>query len=251
MNNVLSTAWTALVVAAMATTAFACTEETAADADSGADTNTSASTIPGPGYWVDRTYVVTVPATNWSKPKGIGSDVGAFVPRFAFTITGSTETQVDLLVGTAIDTAQDTCTPTSSFTGSSETYPAVRIGPQDFRARVVNDIDAENPIVVYATLYDLEFVDILPTDVAPAEDGVLRGVIDTRELYSLFSQLPDPTPDTVCAASAAFEAPCTACRDGEPYCIELEAIGIGATETGLDGISPIAESDLDPSCLRD
>jgi hypothetical protein len=205
---------------------------------------------PGASVWLDRTYVLSIPATNWSKPKGIGSDVGVFVPQFAFTITGSTETQIDLVMGTALDDAtQDPCNPTSTFPGTSDPFPAVQIGPRDFRARVVNDTTDDEPIIVLATIADLELIDVLPADGEPAEDGVLRGRIDTRDVFTLFTQLPEPSPETVCAAAASFEAPCAACDDGEEFCIDLEAIGLGATEAELPALLPIDESDIDASCL--
>jgi hypothetical protein len=97
-------------------------------------------------------------------------------------------------------------------------------------------------------IHDLTITDVLPDGDTLSVTGELRGTMDFRELYPLFTLLENPTPVTVCDAfEMTYLAPCVPCpNDGEPFCLSVMANTLGAVPT--DGaIEPVDA--VDPSCV--
>lgn len=197
--------------------------------------------------WSDRTYLLEVPGTHWSEPPQIGNEIGDFVPKFMLRIQGSAPDSFQVLVGTAdANGAQNTCNPTALFQATSSGSPNVQIGPGAFPVHLQHPTQ---DVAVDATIHELTLTNILPDGAALAEEGELTAMVDARELYPLFTLLPEPSPDAVCAALDSFNAACAPCpHDSEAYCLALKAVRLGASELAGAGMQPVDAANRDPSC---
>jgi hypothetical protein len=196
------------------------------------------------GRWVGKTYQLTIPASNWSEPPGIGRDIGDFVPSFLISVARGTGDDLAITLGTVAAGAQDPCNPTTAITASGAAYPGVRIAAPSVPLHIVHPFE---DITVNTTIHDLAFENVLPTG-APARDGTVTATIDAAEVYPLFTQVPNRDKDNVCAALASFGAPCAACaHNAQPYCLTIGAVELGATETAI-AVQPIAAANIPPSC---
>ena len=196
--------------------------------------------------WEGRTYLLDIPSTSWSEPAGVGRDIGEFVPQFLITLERASGDTYDALLGTAEAGVQNTCNPTTRVEAVARPYPNVEIVAREFPMYLRH---VREDVVVTATIRDLSLRNILPDGAALAEEGQLTALVDARELYPLFTLIPQPSAAAVCAALAAFDAPCGPCAtDDEPFCLALEAVRLGAIELEIP-VAPVAADTLDPACL--
>jgi hypothetical protein len=194
--------------------------------------------------WVGKTYLMQVPHTHWSVPRGVGAEIGPFVPFFLIRIDSADGNQVEATIGTALDSAtQDMCTPTSKFTGTSAMFPMVTLGPAPMPVFLRN---ANGGVAVNTTIQNLTFENLLPDGVTLPDDmeGYVRAVMDFREAAPMFTLLPEPTPDNACMAlQEALMVPCEVCPQdpAATYCLSLVADGVGAVEyTGTPMVEVVA-----------
>lgn len=199
--------------------------------------------------WAGKTYLLGITKDRWADPPRIGNEIGDFVPNFLMRIERGGEGEIDVTLGTADATpAQQVCNPTTQIASTESGYPSVVIAAPTFPLYIQHPLKPE--LRVNATIYDLTITNVLPDGGTPASEGELSAVMDLRELYPLFTQLGEPTPDIVCGALKSFGAPCETCAfDSEAYCLSIRAIGLGANETPDMTVEPIEPSAVDPSCL--
>jgi hypothetical protein len=199
--------------------------------------------------WVGKTYLLDyVPAANWTKPKGVGSDVGAYVPQFLIGVAAGTGSDLAITLTTAMDGSQDMCNPTTQVTVSGANYPSSEISVPSLPIHVV-DTDSAHPASVHSTAHDFLLKDVLPADSA-AKVGELDATVDLGELYKLFYLVPNATPDAVCQTLNQAGVPCDVCAfNQQPYCLTLQASQIVASKSAAT-ITPLADSVIasDPSC---
>jgi hypothetical protein len=193
--------------------------------------------------WAGKTFLLKVPAANWSMPRGIGGDIGAFVPDFLIRVDGGSGDDLKVTLATAPAPAdvQDPCNPTSGLMVSAATYPNSQIVAPALPMRLV---DTENSIIVNTTIHDFTLTDLLP----PAMEGTLTATVDVSEVYPLFTLIPNATKESVCTQLEAFGAPCAICAfSNQPYCLTLQAVQLGATPVPTT-VSPLAPSGIPASC---
>ncbi len=197
--------------------------------------------------WAGQTYLIEVPASSWAEPRGVGGEFGEFVPQFLLAVEEGSESELDVHLGTARDGAQDRCGPTTRAAAAAD-YPAVQIGPSALNVHIVHEFEQ---LQVNTTILDFTLHNVLPGGGEPAEEGELTGMMDVRELYTMFTLLgPRRSPDTVCNAVASFGAACGACpTDGATYCIAVRANYFGAREVEMQ-LEPISADSLDATCLE-
>lgn len=182
-------------------------------------------------------FALDIPEPYWTSPPGIGGEIGSFVPRFLFNLSGTAVT-----LGTAHEALQDPCTPTQ-VPPAVVAKPAFALGPTDFQMNLFN---SSNQARVNAIIRNLTITNILPpTDVG----GTLTAVLDAREIYPLFHLLPDPDPTTVCSALASFGAPCEPCpQDGQLFCLTIVAERLEAVPAPEIAMGMVDSSTLGPAC---
>ena len=197
--------------------------------------------------WENRSYMLEIPSTHWSEPAQIGNEIGAFVPRFLLQVAGSSPDQFTITVGTADAAgAQNLCSVTSEFQAQAADHPNVQIGPSTLPVHLVHPTQ---PVEVDATIYDMAMANILPNGVTLAEEGEFTAVVDARELYPLFTLLPEPSAETVCAALDTYDSACVSCpTDGAIFCLPLKAVRLGASEMSGMAVVPVDATTRDPSC---
>jgi hypothetical protein len=191
---------------------------------------------PAADPWAGKTFLLEVPKHNWSEPRGIGDEIGEFVPFFMLEVeAGDDDGEYSVTVGTASEgPEQDLCTPTTVFEATSEGAGELQIGPNDFPVHLEH---ISEDVAVNATIYDLSLTNILP----PSEEGELTAIMDMRELYPMFTLIPEPSPEAVCNALSSFEAPCEPCpTDSEEFCLSLTAVRLAATEIADGSLEPVA-----------
>ena len=194
---------------------------------------------PVDGEWAG-IYALDVPASYWTEPPGAGAEIGAFVPRFLFNVSGSTVT-----LATANDSVQDPCTPTA-VVESSVTPPQFKVGPLDYQMHLVNTV---NHSQVNALVRNLTIANVLP----PVDDagGTLSAVLDAREIYPLFHLVPNPQPSNVCLALESFGAPCEPCpHDGESFCLTLAAARLEAVPAPELAMTAVDAASLGAECAE-
>ena len=213
-----------LMILALLPAAAACgsdSESTPADGSTGGAGNAQ------PVSWDNTTYKLQIPSSSWSEPQGVGAEISDFVPPFLLSVATCANDTCGLMLGTADSAgAQQMCNATVN-TNATGTPPAVQIGPLDFPMYIKH---VSQDVSVYATAYDLTITNVLPSSNGIATAGELAATMDVRELYPMFTMVVIRTPDTVCEAFASQGADCTACADGQPYCLTLKAIRLGAIE---------------------
>jgi hypothetical protein len=202
----------------------------------------------GASAWTGQTYVLAVPENNWAEPTGVGQDLGEFVPPFAIQVESAADGSYDVLLGTTDPAgAQQPCNATTRVTATSAGEPAIQIGPVEFPLYIKHV--REEGLAVETVVHNFMLKDVLPNGATPSETGELTAVVDIRDIYELFTQILGRTPDSVCEAlsSNAACSPCAA--DGQPYCVSLRAILLGATPSPLV-LSPIDAALIDrTACL--
>lgn len=194
--------------------------------------------------WSGHTYLLDITAANWAVPRGgVGREIDPFVPNFLMRIDGDAPDRFDVTMGTAkADGAQDPCNQTGVIEGTSD-GGGVTISAPMFPLHIQYP---EEGLAVDAYAYDMSITNILPNGGAPAQDGVFTTTMDFREVYELFTALPQPTPEAVCISfEDAYDIPCAPCKDGEPFCLTLQATDLGAVESSA-AIEPVVADDVDP-----
>jgi len=206
------------------------------------DTMEPATSAPTPGLgpdpagapgaaWVGKTYLLRTSAGDWTTPRGIGQDIGPYVPGFLLRIDSADGTNVGITIGTVpAETSmspldmQDACTATQAVVAQSATFPGITIGPLDFTTYLTNMGYAVN-----AHIRGLTFSNVLPGAAEPV--GTLTATLDFREVAHLLTLLPTPDPGSACTAlEESRMAPCTACADSQPYCLTIAADPVEAIE---------------------
>ena len=199
------------------------------------------------GRWIGQTYLLEIPPANWSEPRGIGGDIGGFVPQFLFTVNRGSSQNLAVTVGTAKGGAQDPCNPTADVSMSGAQYPKSQILAPSFPLHIV-DTNQMPTVVVDATVHGFSFNDILPAGDAKAKSGQVTATIDAGEVYRLFRLIPNPTKDSVCQALASAGAPCAACaHNGQPYCLTIKAVQVAGTPATA-AVKPVTAGSVPASC---
>jgi hypothetical protein len=178
--------------------------------------------------WVGQTFELTVPPASWYEPESVGAEIGTFVPPFIIEINSESGGNLEVMLGTGDGTgAQQMCNPTTTTTATAN-YPEVQIGPVDFPIYLKH---TREDVAVNATVYDLTMTNVLPDGDTASGAGELIATLDAREVASMFTVLPDPTPEAVCTTLVSMGSGCEACRtDGEEYCLTMKSRRLGATE---------------------
>jgi hypothetical protein len=191
---------------------------------------------PETNPWNGKTYLLDVTERDWAEPRGIGSEIDLFVPNFLMRIEGESPEEFDVELATATaEGVQDTCNLTSMVAGTKGP-DGVAIGPTTFPLHIQH---TEEPIAVDGPIYDFKITNVLPQDGKTSDSGELVATMDFRDIYELFTLVEDPTPETVCEVLAESYPPCAPCPDdGEPFCLTVKAIYLGATATSTE-IEPI------------
>lgn len=216
--------------------------------DGGDDSNPDADEETAALAWEGNTYLLEVPSGNWTEPRGIGRDIGPFVPRFLIRVDGASDGTIDVTLGTAVreTETQEMCNPTHPVQGSIDAEMNVQIGPTDFPVHLKHTTE---PIQVNATIREISFTNVLPSDGQTEGQGQLIAVMDFREVIDLFTLLAVPEPMAACnALESTFDAPCEACpQDDESFCLSLTAEELVAAESTID-MQDVAASSLGAEC---
>lgn len=176
--------------------------------------------------WVGKTYLLRTTAGDWITPRGIGAEIGPYVPGFLLRVDSANGTEVGVTIATvpaAGPDMQDTCTATKLVAAQSPAPGSLTIGPLDYVMYLVN-LD----YAVHATVYGLKFENVLDAE------GTLTATLDFRELAHLLTVLTQPDAEEACRAlensGGVQNAMCQPCPDGQPYCLTIVANPVTATE---------------------
>lgn len=195
--------------------------------------------------WNGKTFLLDsskIPKGAWSKPKGVGGDLGGFVPQFLISVDSDA---ANVIVTTAQDGVQDKCTVTAKVPLGG-TRPDSTISVPVFKAHITGVDNKQQPRSAIATIRNLALTNILP---GSANDGKLDATLDMSDLVPLFYLLENPDKDTVCASLKDFGAPCVTCEaSGQPYCEQLQAVQISASSTSAT-VTQVSDTEIPSSCL--
>jgi hypothetical protein len=204
---------------------------------------------PEKSPWAGKSYSLTIDQDLWVEPRGVGEDIGAFVPEFLLAVADEAGDSPTVTIATALGGMQDACNPTTEVpldvpADPGEATPPSLVFAEEFLLHVVHPrID----VTVDLTVHDLTFTNILPND----DEGELSVVMDVNEAYVLFDLVPESqrNPEGVCTVLGMADVPCQPCSfgDGGAHCLTLQAVQLAATETAI-AIEPIAAADRAPSC---
>ncbi|MBN2718144.1 MAG: hypothetical protein JXX14_20025 [Deltaproteobacteria bacterium] len=242
------------------------------DSDSDADTDSDSD--------ADERAVIAfepIDVTNWVEPPGVGGELGPSVPALGFEIIDEQDGEITVLMGTLnvdaegnILEEQDTCNPTTEFTGTVDEEGYFELGPQNFPAVIAytgNDSNGvEHTILTDAIIYNMKLSGILNE----ARDGFagertrdrttqLNGTVDVREIASLFSlTFSDEDPVKICEeiVDTYPGAQCGACPDSDEnaaidgsndFCLNLTAWRVSGATVGItfEEVSAIGDGCID------
>jgi hypothetical protein len=195
--------------------------------------------------WNGKTYLLDsskIPKGAWTKPKGVGSELGGFVPQF---LIGVDSNAANVTITTAQNGVQDKCTVTATVPLAGA-HPDSTISVPVFKAHISGVDNKQQPRSAMATIRNLSLINILP---GSTNDGELDAILDMSDLVPLFYLIDNPDKDTVCASLKDFGAACATCEaSGQPYCEQLHAVQISASAKSAT-ISPVSDTDIPSSCL--
>jgi len=200
--------------------------------------------------WIGHTFLLNIPATNWSEPRGIGGDIGGFVPQFLFSVArGAAAQDLEVTIGTSVGGVQDPCNPTTKVTASGADYPASQIVAHAFPLHILDTNQTPN-VVVDTTVHDFSFKNILPGGAGSGKEGEVTATIDAAEVYPLFRLIPMPSKESVCKALGSAGATCAACaHNGEPFCLTIKAVQLAGTQSAV-ALKSVAVDDVPASCRK-
>ena len=197
--------------------------------------------------WAGKTYMVNIPVDNWKRPRGsVGTEVGAYVPKFLLSVQDASN-GVNVLVGASdADGKQDMCSPTIEIPASA---PEIQIGPVDTKLHVANSVGG----AAVPPLYGLTFTNIL-TDTPDAATiaGQFDAVLDTRDVYTLFNQLNEPSAEALCTfLNDSFSNPCIVCPkdSASTTCLELKAVQLAAVPLTGIAVQAVSDTNLSANCV--
>lgn len=204
---------------------------------------TGSALPPDPSAWIGRTFLLTVPEDNWVSPRGVGAEIGPYVPTFMMTVSGAAEAMT-LTMGTANAAgAQDLCVPTTTATAAATAAPVQIVFP---KFPLYIQIPDEN-LAKHTTIQNLTLTDVLP-QAGSGMAGSMLATMDLAEMYPLFHQVDPESGEDLCGKlpQLASDVECTACPDdGAMVCLPLEAIYITATEAPAGvSVTPVAAADM-------
>jgi hypothetical protein len=190
---------------------------------------------PSSKEWVGKTFLLDTPALPpgyWVQPRGIGGDVGAYVPQFLLGVQAGSGDDLLITLTTTLGQpnpgVQDTCVPTTQVTASGSGYPNIDIQASSFPMRVY---DEKRQVYVNGTAHNLALKNVLPGN-QDTSSASLVATVDIEDLYSLFTLIgPNPTKDDVCSTlQAQGNIPCETCaHSGRAYCLTLKAVQVSTT----------------------
>jgi len=163
----------------------------------GSNTSTDAT-------WNGKTFLLNsskIPKGAWTRPKGVGSELGGFVPQFLIGVDSSA---ANVTVTTAQNGVQDPCTVTATVPLGG-THPDSAILVPAFKAHITGVDNNKQPRSAIATIRNLTLTNILP---GSTNDGQLDATLDMSDLVPLFYLIANPDKDSVCAALNDFGAAC-------------------------------------------
>ena len=147
--------------------------------------------------------------------------------------------QVDELTEDSINV---TIAPTDSGSGEQDTcIPTLHAGmPNNFKAAPtfsVGPIDVPFTLAGYGIrLYDSIATATFASDGSYFAGGTIAGSLDARDIVDALAGkdiLPAESPEAVCDIIANAKLPCTACADGEPYCLYLEVRDVTGSQSNI------------------
>jgi hypothetical protein len=214
--------------------------------------------------WIGHTYMLSLAKGDFSFPRQVGADLFGVAPTFFFEIGGSgkdltaklatgpgttTDSEMTLHPRTPEDATQDSCGPTTVIPFSGADYPHSTLALDDARLFLVNPTPP--PLQVTADVYGLKFTDVLPNGDTPSKTGTLAATMDFGQIIVLFRALgPTRDPAGGCTAfNEHYMVNCDVCSaGGSPYCLNVEAEGIGALQVPNLVVTDVTEAERPATC---
>ena len=138
---------------------------------------------------------------------------------------------------------QDMCLPSLELgmAGNFSEAPSFALGP----------VDVPFTLAGYTVmLYDTTATATFASNGTYFAGGRLSGSLDARDVVTALAGrgvLPAETPEALCDILANVKLPCDSCRDGEDFCLNLEAANISGEQT-LETLNPVEASNCHEDC---
>lgn len=175
---------------------------------------TSEVGLPVTADLTNLTYSLDPSMATWIQPAGSGAAFALLLGdyRVLLKVTDMTDpTTIDLLLGAGLNGHQNNCAPTVDILDAAWLNPHFEIAPMDV-VLVTDNFDL--------TISDFQVAGDFSSDGSRMQGVTMQGVLDTRNLGEALG-FPAGL-NTVCLLVAVWGVSCTACADGEPYCLDLE-----------------------------
>jgi hypothetical protein len=195
--------------------------DTGETADTGEPTDTTETAETGdsedggePDAREGVTFSIPLAGASITEPAGVGSIFATYIADIAL-LTAATDIgggDITLLSGWSLEgsrpPAQDPCAPTWSATGDFSSDPSFAVSGGETTLSVSG---------IAASLSDVELGGTWSSDGSTLLDVRLSGLLDTRDLDSLFGG----EEGAICDLMSSFGAVCEACPDGEDFCLQF------------------------------
>jgi len=203
--------------------------------------------IEDPEALLGWTYIMDLSAAKIVRP---GSTAQAMLTLLdndlALKINGVAGDTLDITVAAvdATTSEQDTCVPSLELgtSGNFAEAPTFEVGP----------VDVPFTLAGYTVmLYDSTASATFAANGSYFAGGRLAGSMDARDIVAALEGrdvLPAETPEALCDILANVKLPCDTCRDGQPFCLNLEAAGISG-EARAESVEHIEASNCHEDCV--
>jgi hypothetical protein len=160
--------------------------------------------------------------------------------------------------GASDDTLDVTIAPTDAQTGLQDTcIPSLNASmPNNFEARptfMVGPVDVPFTLAGFSMrLYDASASATFSADGSFFAGGTIAGNLDARDVVMALSGrgvLPSDSPEALCDIIGNAKLPCTACSDGEPYCLYLEVNEVSG-HRGESGLENVQQTNCHVDCAE-
>lgn len=175
----------------------------------------------GPADLVGNTYYFDLGEADYVKPAGLGAIIAIYLSQpLLISVDGATDTTISLLGAQG---------ETDALTGAIQqdmALPTFGFGTADFTASPYFSATTDELLINYSgydvPIYDFHIEGTFAADGSSIGGGIATGLGDTRDLGLLLGVGSDP--GAVCELATTFGLECSDCPDGNPWCLDIEAL---------------------------
>lgn len=186
------------------------------------------------------TYNLDLTSGEFVEPPNVGTILGQYLTiDVLVSVSSQSDSEVQMFGAIGVEDSdpveQDLCTESLAFPDAADfsENPYFQLGPQDTTLSIAG---------YSATVNDLMISGAFGPDGSYIQGATLSGSADTRDLEDAL--FPEEDEGYICNLAAGIAVSCSACTDGENFCLSLLVRDIDAEQVSVD----LQEITMDDIC---